>query len=111
MTEKQDRFIETYVLTGNATKAAVAAGYSEKTAKVKGSQLKAQFQNEIHKETQRIIADKVPSRSPRPIFIVRLEISTRVNGLLILPVGINSLVTTVIESSLINPFRVTGVAF
>ena len=61
MTEKQDRFIETYVLTGNATKAAVAAGYSEKTAKVKGSQLKAQFQNEIHKETQRIIADKVPS--------------------------------------------------
>ena len=61
MTEKQDKFIETYVLTGNATKAAVAAGYSEKTAKVKGSQLKAQFQGEIHKETQRIIADKVPS--------------------------------------------------
>ena len=33
MTEKQDKFIETYVLTGNATKAAIAAGYSEKTAK------------------------------------------------------------------------------
>ena len=43
MTEKQDKFIETYVLTGNATKAAIAAGYSEKTAKVKGAQLKSQL--------------------------------------------------------------------
>jgi phage terminase small subunit len=61
MTEKQDKFIETYVLTGNATKAAVVAGYSEKTAKVKGSQLKSQLQSEIQKETQKILADKIPS--------------------------------------------------
>ena len=45
MTDKQDRFIENYVLTGNATKSAIASGYSEKTAKVKGSQLKAQLRN------------------------------------------------------------------
>tara|TARA_R100001530_G_C4252203_1_gene138139 strand:- start:221 stop:589 length:369 start_codon:yes stop_codon:yes gene_type:complete len=61
LTEKQDKFIETYVLTGNATKAAVVAGYSEKTAKVKGSQLKSQLQSEIQKETQKILADKIPS--------------------------------------------------
>ena len=61
MTEKQDRFIETYVLTGNATKAAIAAGYSEKTAKSKGYQLKNQLQSEIQKEVQKAIADKIPS--------------------------------------------------
>ena len=61
MTEKQDKFIETYVLTGNATKAAIAAGYSEKTAKVKGAQLKSQLYSEIQKETQKIIADKIPA--------------------------------------------------
>ena len=61
MTEKQDRFIETYVLTGNATKAAIAAGYSEKTAKSKGYQLKNQLQSEIQKEVHKAIADKIPS--------------------------------------------------
>ena len=49
MTEKQDKFIESYVLTGNATRSAIAAGYSEKTAKVKGYQLKNQLHNEIQK--------------------------------------------------------------
>jgi len=39
----------------------VVAGYSEKTAKVKGSQLKSQLQSEIQKETQKILADKIPS--------------------------------------------------
>ena len=48
MTILQDKFIEHYVLTGNAKQSAIHAGYSEKTAKVRGSQLKAQFKNEIH---------------------------------------------------------------
>ena len=65
MTEKQDKFIETYVITGNATKAAIAAGYSEKTAKVKGAQLKSQLYSEIQKETQKIIADKIPASLDR----------------------------------------------
>ena len=61
MTILQDKFIEHYVLTGNATQSAIHAGYSEKTAKVKGSQLKAQFTNEIHEATQKLHADKVPA--------------------------------------------------
>jgi len=61
MTEKQDKFIETYVLTGNATKAAIAAGYSEKTATIKGSQLKSQLHSEIQREVQKMIADKIPA--------------------------------------------------
>jgi phage terminase small subunit len=61
MTILQDKFIEHYVLTGNATQSAIHAGYSEKTAKVKGSQLKAQFTNEIREATQKLLADKVPA--------------------------------------------------
>ena len=61
MTILQDKFIEHYVLTGNAKQSAIHAGYSEKTAKVKGSQLKAQFKNEIHDATQKLLADKVPA--------------------------------------------------
>ena len=61
MTILQDKFIEHYTLTGNATKSAIYAGYSEKTAKVKGSQLKAQFTNEIRDATQKLLADKVPA--------------------------------------------------
>lgn len=40
LTDKQRRFIEEYVVTHDASKAARAAGYSEKTAGVKGYQLK-----------------------------------------------------------------------
>ena len=61
MTILQDKFIEHYVLTGNATQSAIHAGYSEKTAKVKGSQLKAQFSNEIREATQKLLAVKVPA--------------------------------------------------
>ena len=61
MTILQDKFIEHYVLTGNAKQSAIHAGYSEKTAKVKGSQLKAQFTNEIRDATQKLLADKVPA--------------------------------------------------
>jgi len=61
MTEKQDKFIETYVATGNATKAAIAAGYSEKTARAKGYQLKNQLHSKIQEEVQKSIADKIPS--------------------------------------------------
>ncbi|MEK9769026.1 MAG: terminase small subunit [Betaproteobacteria bacterium] len=61
MTEKQDKFIETYVATGNATQAAIAAGYSEKTARAKGYQLKNQLHSKIQEEVQKSIADKIPS--------------------------------------------------
>ena len=39
MTPKQDRFAREYMVDHNATQAAIRAGYAEKTARVKGSQL------------------------------------------------------------------------
>lgn len=39
LNQKQLTFCEEYIKTNNATKAAIAAGYSEKTARIKGSQL------------------------------------------------------------------------
>ena len=38
MTEKQKKFCDYFIETGNATKAAVFAGYSQKTAKQIGQQ-------------------------------------------------------------------------
>lgn len=38
MTEKQKAFCDYYIETGNATEAAIRAGYSKKTAKVIGSE-------------------------------------------------------------------------
>ena len=38
MTEKQKKFCDYFIETGNATKAAIFAGYSEKTAGVTGAQ-------------------------------------------------------------------------
>lgn len=38
MTEKQKAFCDYYIETGNATEAAIKAGYSKKTAKVIGSE-------------------------------------------------------------------------
>lgn len=41
MTDKQRKFAEAYLINPNAKLAAISAGYSEKTAEVKGSQLLA----------------------------------------------------------------------
>ena len=60
VTERQEKFIEYYSLTGNAAKAAVEAGYSEKTAKQKGYELKNLLREEINDQTQKVLADKVP---------------------------------------------------
>jgi phage terminase small subunit len=60
VTERQEKFIEYYSLTGNASRAAVEAGYSEKTAKQKGYELKNLLREEINDQTQKVLADKVP---------------------------------------------------
>ncbi|MTI13310.1 terminase small subunit [Sansalvadorimonas verongulae] len=39
MNSKHQRFVDNYVVYQNATKAAIAAGYSEKTARTQGSRL------------------------------------------------------------------------
>jgi len=59
-TEMQGQFVEFFCLTGNATKSATMAGYSEKTAYVKGCQLKKQFAREIAEQTQQMIVDSIP---------------------------------------------------
>ena len=61
MTERQDKFVEYYSLTGNAAKSAVEAGYSEKTAKQKGYELKKLLSDQIHEQTQKILQDKIPA--------------------------------------------------
>lgn len=60
MTDKQDKFIEEYVRTGNATQSAIYAGYSQKSAKVQGHQLKTRLRNEIEDATYKALQDKIP---------------------------------------------------
>ena len=60
MSVMQDKFIEHYSLTGNATQSAVEAGYSEKTAKQKGYELKNILREQINDQTQKVLADKIP---------------------------------------------------
>ena len=59
-TSKQDKFIDSYCLTGNATKSAEMAGYSKATAKQQGYTLKNQFSGEIGERMKRMIQDCVP---------------------------------------------------
>ena len=61
ITERQDKFIEHYSITGNATQSAIEAGYSEKTAKQKGYELKNILREQINDQTQKVLADKIPS--------------------------------------------------
>ena len=61
MTERQDKFIDIYSKTGNATQSAIEAGYSQKTAKQKGYELKNLLRKEINEQTQKVLADHVPS--------------------------------------------------
>ena len=61
MTERQDKFVENYSKTGNATQSAIEAGYSEKTAKQKGYELKNLLRKEINEQTQKVLAANVPT--------------------------------------------------
>ena len=60
MTDKQSRFIEFYSRTGNATRAAIFAGYSEKTAEQKGYELKKLLRGPIQEEVLKHIGDCLP---------------------------------------------------
>jgi len=52
LTSKQENFIQNYIQFGDAKRSAILAGYPEKSAKAKGSQLKKQFQQEIKARTE-----------------------------------------------------------
>jgi hypothetical protein len=51
-TEKQEKFVEYYVMTGNAKRAAIMAGYSAKTAEVNGSIMRKKLSAEIAEATR-----------------------------------------------------------
>ena len=61
MTEKQDKFIDYYCRTGNATQSAIEAGYSEKTANQKGYELKKLLKEQIYENVQIILQDRIPA--------------------------------------------------
>ena len=68
MTPKQKRFIEAY--TGNATKAAIAAGYSEKTAYRIGAELlqKTSIKGAIQQREEQRLSEVIASREERQTF-------------------------------------------
>jgi len=59
-TEKQAKFVEYYVLTGNATKAYKMAGYSPKAADVNGPNLRKKLAVEIEEETRKRVQGLAP---------------------------------------------------
>jgi len=64
LTIKQQRFIEEYVIDFNATKAAINAGYSEKTARSIGCELltKPDIRSAIKQQLEQLSADSYVSR-------------------------------------------------
>jgi phage terminase small subunit len=60
LTEKQDKFISEYVITGNAKQSAITAGYSPKTANAQGFQLKNKLRSQIEDATYKVLQDKIP---------------------------------------------------
>jgi hypothetical protein len=61
MSDKMERFVEFYSLSGNATQAAINAGYSEKTAKQQGYKLKHQLQDQIEEQVKKVLVQKIPA--------------------------------------------------
>ena len=63
LTEKQKQFADAYIELGNATKAAVEAGYSKKTAAVIGAEnlIKPNIKNYIETAMNKIKSDRVMS--------------------------------------------------
>ena len=59
LTEKQQRFVDEYLIDLNATQAAIRAGYSVKTANEQGSQNLAKL------SIQQVIAEQMAERSKR----------------------------------------------
>ncbi|KRK49030.1 terminase small subunit [Secundilactobacillus kimchicus] len=64
LTIKQQKFIESYIVSGNATQAAIEAGYSKKTAGQTGNEnlKKPQIMKALEKRTERLQSEKVDSQ-------------------------------------------------
>lgn len=61
LTAKQRKFVDSYIADSNATKAALAAGYSQKTARFVGSEnlAKPNIKSAIDERMQQIESDKI----------------------------------------------------
>lgn len=60
LTDKQKAFVQHFSQTGNATRSAIAAGYSEATAEQQGYELKRKLINEIDETTRSLMGAAVP---------------------------------------------------
>ena len=60
ITGKQEKFIESYCKSGNATQAALDAGYSEKPARQQGHQLKKTVKSQIDTYVVDNMSDVIP---------------------------------------------------
>lgn len=60
LTQKQQRFVDEYIILGNATQAAIKAGYSKKTAKQSGAEnlAKPYLKAAIEKRNEEIKSEK-----------------------------------------------------
>ena len=56
----QEKFVAHFCLTGNATQAAIEAGYSQKTAKQQGHRLKNQLGQAIEEKIKKLLLAKIP---------------------------------------------------
>ena len=59
-TNMQEKFVEHFCLTGNATESAIEAGYSQKTAKQQGHRLKNQLGQAIEEKIKKLLLAKIP---------------------------------------------------
>ena len=60
LTQKQQRFVDEYIISGNATQAAIKAGYSKKTARFVGAEnlTKPNIKVELEKRNDEIKSQK-----------------------------------------------------
>lgn len=60
LTQKQQRFVDEYIISGNATQAAIRAGYSKKTARFVGAEnlTKPNIKVELEKRNDEIKSQK-----------------------------------------------------
>ncbi len=60
LTLKQQRFADEYIISGNATRSAINAGYSKKTAKSQGQRLltNVDIQEFVKKRTRELFDEK-----------------------------------------------------
>jgi phage terminase small subunit len=68
LTPKQKRFVSEYLLDLNATKAAVRAGYSEKTAEQQGYRLLRNVQ--VAEAVQKAVADRAERKSLSADYVI-----------------------------------------